>query len=161
MVRKPNCACVVCEVAVYRRPVHIATGNVYCSQRCCGMHQRVPRVCPVCKKTYTGLKRTCSRACANESRAGIIYTGENKANKAYQGIALKQELARLRKGQCEKCGEENYAILQVHHKKERARGGTDDLINLELLCPNCHAAHHLGFNLFLESKNARVLPRRK
>ncbi len=95
---------------------------------------------------------TCSRACANSARAGISYTKENKFNNAYRGTVLKEKVAKKRCGVCEKCKMSNYAILQIHHKKERYKGGTDMLSNLELLCPNCHAAHHLGNSLYKEKK---------
>ncbi len=160
MKRRPNCECKICGTQIYRRPVHIAAGSVYCSLRCCGISQQIPRVCPVCTTSYVGLKRTCSRKCANQSRAGISYTGANAKNKAYQGILLKQKLAHARNGICEACGEPNYAILQVHHIKERHRGGTNAMSNLRLLCPNCHATHHLGVSLFLGSRDDRVLQQR-
>lgn len=83
---------------------------------------------------------------------GIVYTKENKSNKAYQGTLIKEQVASLRGGVCEKCKHKNYAILQIHHKIERYRGGTDNVTNLELLCPNCHAAHHLGTGLFNKRK---------
>lgn len=104
---------------------------------------------------------TCSRACANKARTGIIYTKENKFNNAYRGSLLKEKVAKLRGGVCEKCQENNYAILQVHHKKERYRGGTDNVRNLELLCPNCHATHHLGRSLFINKKDGTVVAQKK
>ena len=114
------------------------------------MSQRKPKACSVCKKKYIGGKLTCSRACSNTARKGITYTGKNKRNKAYLGSALKKRLAKKRGGVCEKCKMTNYAILQVHHVIEKANGGNDKLINLELLCPNCHTTHHLGKSLFDE-----------
>jgi 5-methylcytosine-specific restriction endonuclease McrA len=104
----------------------------------------------MCNKEYIGGKRTCSRACANRAREGISYTGENKNNKAYIGSTLKKKIADIRGGICERCKMKNYAILQVHHKVEKANGGTDRMSNLELLCPNCHMTHHLGKSLFEE-----------
>lgn len=77
-------------------------------------------------------------------------------DKARQGSLLKERLAKKRRGICERCGIANYAILQVHHKKERRNGGSDQLSNLELLCPNCHAEHHLGKSLFQNKKSAKV-----
>lgn len=148
MTRRPNCSCSVCGKKVYRRPFQLRTGRVYCSVACCGIDRRILKDCPICKRKYLGLKRACSRACANQTRKGILYTGENRSNLAHLGKALKKNLARRRGGICEKCHERNYAILQVHHKIERANGGTDEVSNLELLCPNCHMAHHLGFRLF-------------
>lgn len=148
MKRNPNCACSVCSKPLYRRPLHIKVGSVYCSSTCTGIAQRKTKTCKICNREYFGFKRTCSRACANTARAGILYTKEGKFNKAYQGRLLKEKVATAQGGVCERCGESNYAILQVHHKQERHLGGNDDLSNLELLCPNCHTTHHLGFSTF-------------
>jgi len=155
--RKPNCVCSVCEKPIYRRPLQITSGNVFCSLSCCGESQRIERTCSVCGTKYIGAKRTCSRACANKARSGIKYLGLNSMNNAKQGTLLKETLALKRGGICERCGQKNYAILQVHHKVERYRGGSDAIKNLELLCPNCHATHHLGSCLFQNKKNDTVL----
>lgn len=152
MKRNPNCICKICGTAVYRRPVQIAAGNVYCSRQCTGRDQQVAKTCKICSNGYIGNKQTCSRACANKARAGITYTKENKFNNAYQGSLLKEKVATVRGGTCERCRESNYAILQVHHKIERYKGGTDQMSNLELLCPNCHATHHLGSSLYNQKK---------
>lgn len=45
---------------------------------------------------------------------------------------------------CAKCGEKNSSILDVHHITPKHKGGSDDLINLTLLCPNCHRKEHIG-----------------
>ncbi len=156
MRRNPNCKCKICNKAVYRRPFQVEGGNVYCSRQCTGLDQRNNKACPICSNTYVGAKKTCSRACANKARKGIKYTKEGKFNMAYRGRATKEKLATLRGGKCERCSENNYAILQVHHKEERHKGGTDKLANLELLCPNCHALHHFGKSLFQNKKNAKV-----
>lgn len=152
MRRNPNCVCKICQKPVYRRPVQILAGNIYCSRQCTGVDQRVPKQCKICKQTYLGNKITCSRACANKARTGIVYTKENTFNNAYRGSVLKEKVAEIRGGMCEKCQEDNYSILQIHHKVERYRGGTDEMDNLELLCPNCHAAHHLGKSLYKSKK---------
>ncbi len=152
MQRRPNCVCKVCSLPIYRRPAQIKSGNVYCSSQCTGQDQQVKKVCKICQKDYVGNKQTCSRTCANKARAGISYTKENAFNKAYQGSILKEKVARLRGGICERCGESNYAILEIHHKIERHKGGADAIKNLELLCPNCHAAHHLGKSLYKAKK---------
>lgn len=154
--RKPNCECSICGKKIYRRPIQIATGGVYCSMKCCGVSQRVPKECPICSKEYLGQKRTCSRACANIAREGISYTGENKNNNALQGTKLKEKIATERGGACEKCGYENYSILQIHHLVRKAKGGSDELENLQLLCPNCHMQQHLGFSLFKKKKSGTV-----
>ncbi len=150
--RRPNCVCSVCGKPIYRRPLQIANGSVYCSLGCCGKKQRVEKTCYVCGAAYIGGKRTCSRACANKTRAGIKYHGLNTMNNARQGTLLKEKVSMHRGGVCERCKNDNYAILQIHHKKERYRGGSDSLRNLELLCPNCHATHHLGRSLYNNKK---------
>jgi 5-methylcytosine-specific restriction endonuclease McrA len=156
MKRKPNCGCCICGKKMYRRPSQIKGGNVYCSLVCTGLGQQKSKTCKICNKQYVGNKKTCSRACANKARTGIKYTKEGRFDKAYRGSLLKEKVAKKRGGACERCGENNYAILQVHHKRERCAGGTDRLSNLELLCPNCHAAHHLGVSLFDRMKSAKV-----
>ena len=161
MNRKPNCVCKVCATPIYRRPSQISSGNIYCSSPCMGIDQRSVKICKICSQNYFGNKQTCSRACANKARAGINYTKENKFNNAYRGTLLKEKVALKRGGLCERCGEKNYAILQIHHKKERCKGGTDDVKNLELLCPNCHASHHLGTSLFNPKKSATVVAQQK
>lgn len=156
MKRIPNCVCKICSKAIYRRPSQITAGNVYCSLTCTGIDQQKKKNCPICKTSYVGAKKTCSRACANKSRTGITYTREGKFDKAYQGSLLKEKVASKRGGVCERCGMDNYAILQVHHKKERHLGGTDHLRNLELLCPNCHTTHHFGKSLYRPKKSGTV-----
>jgi hypothetical protein len=41
---------------------------------------------------------------------------------------------------CEQCG--FGGAVDVHHRVPRARGGGNELSNLEVLCPNCHALVH-------------------
>ena len=155
-MRKPNCICKVCGTKIYRRPSQIASGSVFCSVACSGQSQRIVRVCSVCKKEFTGNKKTCSRSCANSVRVGIQYMHGRTNDKARNQSLLRERVARIRGGVCERCGESNFAILQVHHKKERFRGGSDSLNNLLLLCPNCHMTHHFGHRLFQNKKNGKV-----
>ena len=48
--------------------------------------------------------------------------------------------SRLQKKTCERCGftAEHVGQLDVDHKVRRTEGGTDDTINLWVLCANCH-----------------------
>lgn len=144
MPRISNCSCSVCGTAAYRRPSQLAAGAVYCSRACSGVAQRIDKTCPVCGKTYWGEKKTCSRACANRSRTGIRYDGTNTRNNAAKGWHRKEQVAAERGGRCETCGHDNYNILQIHHVVPKAVGGTDELSNLRLLCPNCHMTEHAG-----------------
>ena len=152
MNRIANTGCSTCQKLIYRRPSQIKSGQVFCSIPCSAKSQQKDKQCKICNKQYLGNKKTCSRACANTVRNGMTYTRENTLNKSYQGKQLKEKLASHRGGICEKCNESNYAILQIHHKKERHAGGDDCLSNLELLCPNCHMTHHLGYSLYKKKK---------
>ena len=38
-------------------------------------------------------------------------------------------------------------ILDIHHIKPRAKGGTDDMSNLTYICPNCHRVAHTDTSL--------------
>ena len=145
IMRKPNCKCFVCKNEIYRRPSQIKFGRVFCSMKCSGIDQRKLKICPICSMEYTGVKKTCSRKCANKNRTGTKYTGKNIYNKYIKGSILKEKLASINNGVCHECHNDNYNILQVHHKIERCNGGTDDLDNLLLLCPNCHMTHHHGY----------------
>jgi DNA mismatch repair protein MutS len=43
---------------------------------------------------------------------------------------------------CENCGSPQVRELEVHHIKERAKGGNNHLRNLVVLCESCHDKHH-------------------
>ena len=45
---------------------------------------------------------------------------------------------------CEYCGDTTKEILQLHHIKQVAEGGTNDIDNIIVLCPNCHSKAHRG-----------------
>ena len=147
--RTPNCSCSICGKKIYRRPSQLLAGSVFCSRKCTGKSQRTnEKKCPICKKMFLsqagGRQKTCSRECSNKSRVGVKYNRPKRKNSAVRGNKLKERLAKTRGGQCEKCGHENYNILQVHHILPKASGGTNEKSNLMLLCPNCHAIIHLG-----------------
>ena len=154
--RKPNCKCSVCEKEVYRRPIELRKfASVYCSPKCKGLgQQKNIFVCQYCgvdfhrpNKKKAEQPKYCGHSCSNKGRAGKYKYGsyENPRNKAHKNRALKLRLAKDRGSSCEHCKEDNFYVLEVHHIVEKSKGGTDDLSNLELLCGNCHNAHHRGW----------------
>lgn len=143
MSREPNCACVVCGKPIYRRPSPTRKAT-YCSHKCLGVDQRKKRECPVCGAEIPSGRVTCSRACANKYRVGTKYTGEQPRSKKSKSDRLRALVAEVLGEHCERCGyDRNTRILEVHHIVKRSRGGSDDLYNLCLLCPNCHREAHL------------------
>lgn len=154
--RKPNCACSICSKEIYRRPNEIAKGNVYCGNKCKQKGQTKNVFdCEYCGIEFhrKGLKKNdptpkyCSIPCSNKGRAGTYEygTGEQPRNLVHRMRKLRLSLAKERGACCERCGEDNFFILEVHHIIEQAEGGTDDFENLELLCGNCHNEHHRGW----------------
>lgn len=149
MGRNPNVKCSMCEKPFYKRPGEQSSsksGKVFCSKECYGLSCRVYTVCPECGTKFSGRKGrvTCSRACSNKRRTGIKYSGERPKDKAYQRNVLRAQLIALRGAKCERCSYSKAHILQVHHILERSNGGTDEVDNLLLLCPNCHCEEHYG-----------------
>ena len=67
--------------------------------------------------------------------------------------SISKALAERSKGRCE-VGLPKYCQITAtdpHHKKNRARGGSNDLINLIHACRSCHRAihdHRAGTNRF-------------
>lgn len=45
-------------------------------------------------------------------------------------------------GCCEVCAYDYKPSLQVHHVVQVSKGGSNDIENLALLCPNCHGLVH-------------------
>ena len=132
----------VCTKPIYRRPIEIKAGRVFCNMVCYGISNRREIPCIVCGKLIlSGLhKKTCSRSCANTNRAGIKYHIGSPRDKVKSQQALKVRLLAARGKNCERCGYAKYEILQVHHKN-RDRNN-NELDNLELICPNCHYEEH-------------------
>ena len=153
VMRNPNCKCKICNKAIYRRPKQIKLGNVYCSHACVGLAQQKEKTCPICNKHIKTNNITCSRSCANKYRKHTKGT-----NRAKLINTLKTSLALLTNGKCQSCGNINYNILQVHHIIPRSKGGTNDLNNLQLLCPNCHMTIHYGYNLWRTAEVSIPIP---
>lgn len=51
--------------------------------------------------------------------------------------AIRQNVIKRDKGQCQGCGNPTVSA-QVHHIKPRGQGGTSELSNLVTLCGRCH-----------------------
>lgn len=107
----------------------------YCSGSC-GAKNRTreiyTRVCPVCKKEYITFKsnnrKTCSKECGNQLRT--------KHNNILVLIKTESLVA------CSKCGYSKYPNLLERHHIDRDRIN-NNLSNILILCPNCHAEVHL------------------
>lgn len=152
---KPNCKCKECSKEIYKKPCVIknSNGNIYCSQQCFGKSNRIIKNCTVCGKQIAPRKntKTCSRSCGSKTKTGMKYNlGFKSRNKVKNLNALRKDLINCRGTSCERCGMPDHRILVIHHKIRRADGGSDELSNLELICPNCHAIEHCSNKMFDE-----------
>lgn len=147
--RKPNAECLTCSKPIYRRPIEIKKGRVFCSAECYGVANRKETPCLVCGKAIlaSANKKTCSRSCANKRRTGINYKIGSPKDKVKDQRALKLRLLALRGEKCERCVYDKKETLHVHHKDRNRKNS--DMRNLELICPNCHAEEHYLENSWL------------
>ena len=153
--RNPNTKCVVCAKGIYRRPIELkrSKGSAFCSMICYGISCRKEVPCIICEKPILSSlhKKTCSRACANKNRKGIKYKIGRPKDKVKSQQALKLRLLKERGKMCERCHYNKFEILQIHHKNRNRKD--NELKNLELICPNCHAEEHYFKNSWLKTAN--------
>ena len=146
--RTPNCKCSMCDKEIYRRPCQIEKYNaVFCSQDCYGKSQQKLNKCTMCDNMILASKnaKTCSKACANKQKIGMRYSPEwtrPKKDKVKALLQLRERLSLERGYKCAECNYNKLPILNIHHIVERSQGGSDELSNLEFLCPTCHAEEH-------------------
>jgi hypothetical protein len=99
--------------------------------------------CFTCK-TLTSNKKYCSHSCQQEYQRNKI--NESIINGSYIGAMhntkyLKAFLIDLREHKCEECKNTEWLNNPINLELEHINGDSSDnnLINLKLLCPNCHS----------------------
>lgn len=123
----------------------------YCSLKCAnaGHRKRITLKCAMCNKLFervpSKIKNSksglyfCSKHCKDKAqRIGgckeIQPSHYGKGLTTYRSIAFREYDAK-----CEICGYSNHLeILEVHHIDKNREN--NDISNLIILCPNCHAA---------------------
>jgi predicted nucleic acid-binding Zn ribbon protein len=152
--RNPNTKCLICNTSIYRRPMEIqkSQNRVFCSNKCYGIFCRKENPCIICGKPILASlnKKTCSRSCSNINRAGIQYKINRPKDKVKSQQSLKIRLLEERGRKCERCSYSKHQILEVHHKNRNRED--NELANLLLICPNCHAEEHLLEKSWLNNK---------
>lgn len=129
----------------------------YCNLKCSGaahgekVKGELNTHCSWCNKLYHKKPSTkklsksglyfCSRKCKDEAQKidglkELHLPHYNNGSTNYRTKALREYL-----NECKRCGWKQVPkILQVHHIDENR--SNNDITNLEILCPNCHAEHH-------------------
>jgi 5-methylcytosine-specific restriction endonuclease McrA len=111
----PNVTCAYCGIEIYRNPTKLkkSKSKLYF---CCREHKSIAQ-------RIGGIKE-------------IHPPHYSDSLKSYRDKAF-----RFLDNKCNRCNyDECPAILQVHHKDKNRNN--NELNNLEILCPNCHALHH-------------------
>jgi 5-methylcytosine-specific restriction endonuclease McrA len=76
----------------------------------------------------------------------FLLWGEEKPKKGLTPARRAALVLRFSKGRCFECGKKfDYSGLDVHHIKERSKGGSNKLTNLTILCAGCHRALKFGY----------------
>jgi hypothetical protein len=107
----------------------------YCSGSCGAldrMREVYTRICPICKKQYittrSDKRKTCSKECGRKH--------QNRPKSALSLIKTESLTG------CSLCGYSKYINILERHHIDRDRGN-NNLSNILILCPNCHAEVHL------------------
>ena len=157
--------CSQCGRTYYRKPSERKLNNNYCSRTCANQArsrtlqdipdlrtvQGVEVVCQNCNASFhvkphkVGKAKFCSRACAHATRFGQQSPSEHKgmpgnSNPNFRGTnnatTARENAIKFFGKRCMICGWAE--VVDVHHIIPRRHGGTNNLDNLIVLCPNHH-----------------------
>ncbi len=75
------------------------------------------------------------------SKRGEVIWGHRGLSEGYVSGSIRYEVLKRAKHRCELCGAlENQAALHIDHIVPRAKGGSDDLTNFQVLCMSCNTS---------------------
>lgn len=72
----------------------------------------------------------------------VALSNDLNVKKKRKSITKEKEILLDLFGRCEICGYDYKPSLQIHHIIPLSNNGSNDIDNLALLCPNCHALVH-------------------
>jgi len=141
--------CTNCGTEFKKKPSEMSkSGNNFCSRKCMGefSSKKINVNCGTCnreiERTPRDIEKTttgscyCSRKCTAIASNTVEVRGVIETINNYRTRAIKEY------GEsCNRCGYETYKkVLEVHHiNHDRANNNIE---NLEVLCPTCHAVEH-------------------
>jgi len=137
--------CLHCGNDFFVPPCKAETGK-FCSRACyagwASENGSVQLTCEVCGKVYRRHKsnfRSKGMTCGNKCK-GLSYRTSKPVSGDYPAVKSWMRRRDMIKF-CNRCKyNENPGILVLHHiDRDRTN---NDLQNLEILCPNCHALEH-------------------
>lgn len=132
--------CTACnkEVKKWNYEIKSLVLETYKCKECKQANGRVEKTCPICEKTFSGIKSqikkqiTCSYACSNK----YFRTGRNNGN--WNEDRYRTTCFEHHEKKCIVCGEDK--IVAVHHYDHNHNNNSID--NLVPLCPTHHQYIH-------------------
>ena len=79
----------------------------------------------------------------DDSQFDAVISESGKRNRQTIPPKIREAALARARHRCESPGCGHTRFLEVHHVVPRARGGTNELSNLRVLCSACHRFHHL------------------
>jgi hypothetical protein len=145
MPRNPNCKCPECNTPLYKRPVEIAKGWIYCSHTCANKKFKLKiKICKKCNKDFQPVHDTqvyCSKECVTQMLRG----SQDKNRKpfrssTYRNLYRLKEIFNFSTCMVEGCTYDK--IFDLHRLVEGKKGGKYKVGNMFAICPNHHAEIH-------------------
>ena len=147
--------CDYCGKEFQRRNYEVGrAAKNFCSHSCAGkgssinnIHAKkrpsITLICEHCGKPYTATvnrlrtSRFCSRVCSSAHRK-LAFIGPNNPNFRHglSQVSAKRIALTFYEPRCAICGWNT--IIDVHHITKKIHGGTNEVDNLIVLCPNHH-----------------------
>lgn len=141
--------CCICSQPYTPRPCHAKKAR-YCSKKCYTISLRgrgsVKLKCDICDKEYNRSPSEANysiNACSYKCR-GVANRTARPVSKDYPSVRRWMKRRNMIK-KCEDCGYDSISEILVVHHIDRDRQN-NELENLKVLCPNCHAIEHLSEN---------------
>lgn len=153
--------CDYCGKEFLRRNYEVGRASKnFCSKSCAGKGSSVANLhvvrqpaqeltCEYCGKTYKRkvsrlrTSRFCSRECVSAYRSREWHDEKNpNFRHGMNQTSAKRIALAFYEPRCAICGWDT--IIDIHHIIKKARGGTNDVANLIVLCPNHHKMAERG-----------------
>lgn len=151
-------SCLFCQKPFQAPVKELKRGNgKFCSQSCSARHHQTsippkePNVkCALCEKAFY---KNVSRQKLSKSKLYFCSRNHKDLAQRIGGIEAiqpdhynngiynyREQAFRALPYKCNRCNYNEKRILVVHHKDHDR--DNNDILNLEILCPNCHAIEH-------------------
>lgn len=122
---------------------HIRGRGKFCSLSCAASSNndnRIPieKVCGSCQTIFFSKTKT-AKYCSSNCNRSVNNKGKNYRSRTY----LNAKIVKLFNGNpaCFNC-KWDLDVCDMHHIIPISKGGTDELNNITVLCPNCHRLAH-------------------